>query len=89
MASLALEVTLDHDITESKSGLTVSEIETELSSSSTSSQAPDHANASISEDDWVYPHPTDFKLKETPIDEVRELKVCVIGAGVSGRGSGP
>jgi hypothetical protein len=27
------------------------------------------------DDDWVYPHPTDFKIQEKPIDEVRRLKV--------------
>jgi hypothetical protein len=26
-------------------------------------------------DDWVYPFPTDFKIQEKPIDEVRSLKV--------------
>ena len=35
-------------------------------------------------EDWVYPHPTDFKLTEAPIDEVRELKVAVIGSGLTG-----
>ena len=39
---------------------------------------------STEEDDWVYPHPTDFKLTEAPIDEIRELKVAVIGAGITG-----
>ena len=29
------------------------------------------------EDEWVYPHPTDFKLTDAPIDKVRELKVAV------------
>lgn len=28
------------------------------------------------DDDWVYPYPTDFKIQEKPIDEVRQLKVC-------------
>ena len=27
------------------------------------------------DDDWVYPFPTDFKIQEKPIDEVRQLKV--------------
>ena len=36
------------------------------------------------QDEWIYPHPTEFKLTEKPIDEVRELKVAVIGAGISG-----
>lgn len=26
--------------------------------------------------DWVYPHPTDFRISEHPIDEVKPLKVC-------------
>jgi hypothetical protein len=25
--------------------------------------------------DWQYPYPTDFKIHEHPIDEIRELKV--------------
>jgi hypothetical protein len=29
----------------------------------------------ISEDDWVYPFPTDFELSEHAIDEQRHLKV--------------
>ncbi|KAK5701642.1 hypothetical protein LTR97_004460 [Elasticomyces elasticus] len=33
---------------------------------------------------WIYPHPTDFTISEHPIDEVRELKVAVIGGGLSG-----
>jgi hypothetical protein len=28
------------------------------------------------DDDWVYPFPTDFKIQEKPIDEVRQLKVA-------------
>jgi hypothetical protein len=36
------------------------------------------------QDEWIYPHPTDFKLTEKPIDEIRELNVAVIGAGISG-----
>lgn len=31
---------------------------------------------STNNDEWVYPHPTDFKISEHPIDEVRSLKVC-------------
>ena len=31
-----------------------------------------------SDDDWVYPFPTDFKIQEHPIDEIRPLKVCLI-----------
>ena len=29
----------------------------------------------LDEDDWVYPFPTDFKIKEKAIDEIRPLKV--------------
>lgn len=29
----------------------------------------------VSEEDWVYPYPTDFVLGDHPIDDVRELKV--------------
>jgi hypothetical protein len=32
-----------------------------------------------SDDDWVYPFPTDFKIQEHPIDEIRPLKVGVVG----------
>lgn len=38
----------------------------------------------LEEEEWIYPHPTDFKLTDAPIDEVREVKVAVIGAGVTG-----
>jgi hypothetical protein len=38
----------------------------------------------LEEEEWVYPHPTDFTLTEAPIDEPRELKVAVIGAGITG-----
>lgn len=31
------------------------------------------------DDDWVYPYPTDFKIQERPIDEVRSLKVSITG----------
>ena len=27
------------------------------------------------DDDWAYPFPTDFKIQEKPIDEIRQLKV--------------
>ncbi|KAF2765584.1 FAD/NAD(P)-binding domain-containing protein [Teratosphaeria nubilosa] len=42
------------------------------------------ANAGAAKEDWVYPHPTDFKLSEHPVDEIRPLRVAVIGAGLSG-----
>lgn len=32
----------------------------------------------------TYPYPTDFKIRERPIDYHRELKVAVIGGGLSG-----
>jgi hypothetical protein len=32
-----------------------------------------------SDDDWVYPFPTDFKIQEHPIDEIRPLKVGIVG----------
>ncbi|KAK5126219.1 hypothetical protein LTR08_004772 [Meristemomyces frigidus] len=49
----------------------------------------DSASASPSggatlEDEVCYPHPTDFVLSEHPIDEIRELKVAIIGGGLSG-----
>lgn len=33
-------------------------------------------NKGVSEEDWVYPYPTDFVLGEHPIDDIRELRVC-------------
>jgi hypothetical protein len=27
------------------------------------------------DDDWVYPYPTDFKIQEKSIDDIRQLKV--------------
>lgn len=35
-----------------------------------------HAESLKNDDDWVYPFPTDFKIQEKPIDEVRQLKVA-------------
>jgi hypothetical protein len=32
-------------------------------------------NKDVSEEDWVYPYPTDFVLGDHPIDDIRELKV--------------
>jgi hypothetical protein len=46
-------------------------------------EPPVHEKASKKEE-WIYPHPTSFKLGEHPIDEVRPLRVAVIGAGLSG-----
>lgn len=31
--------------------------------------------ADVQDEDWDYPFPTDFKISEHPIDEVRPLKV--------------
>ncbi|THX19357.1 FAD/NAD(P)-binding domain-containing protein [Aureobasidium pullulans] len=49
-----------------------------------STKNTDPAGRHVSEDDWVYPYPTDFKLSEHPIDDIRKLKVAVIGAGLAG-----
>jgi len=38
-------------------------------------KAPPLIELDTSQDDWVYPYPTDFKIHEHPIDEIRELKV--------------
>ena len=35
-----------------------------------------------------YPHPTSFKIGEHPIDNYRELRVAVVGAGLSGISAG-
>jgi len=40
-----------------------------------STKNTDPAGRHVSEDDWVYPYPTDFKLSEHPIDDIRKLKV--------------
>lgn len=56
----------------------------ESSSSTASDNTWDSNTTPSSHDEWVYSHATDFKLSEQPIDEVRELKVAVIGAGISG-----
>jgi len=34
------------------------------------------AESLTNDDDWVYPFPTDFKIQEKPIDEIRPLKVA-------------
>ena len=63
--------------------MTGNSIEIESDSSNTWDSNTSNTTPS-SQEEWVYPHPTDFKLTEKPIDEVRELKVAVIGAGISG-----
>ncbi|KAF2211349.1 hypothetical protein CERZMDRAFT_85517 [Cercospora zeae-maydis SCOH1-5] len=40
--------------------------------------------ASELKSDWTYPWPTDFKISEHPVDELRKLKVAVVGAGLAG-----
>lgn len=82
MASIALEATLDPDPIPSNSEISVAEFEKYQSSSSLASS--ENLVTTAVEDDWVYPHPTDFTLTERPIDAVRELKVAVIGAGLTG-----
>lgn len=79
MASLELDDTLAilPEDAGTKKHVTVTEVENDSTSSST-------PTTDIQDDDWVYPWPTDFKLTEKPIDEIRELKVAVIGAGLSG-----
>lgn len=79
MASLELDDTLA--IPPADAGTKKDVYVTEIENDSTNSSSP------IAEDqdsDWIYPHPTDFKLTEAPIDEIRELKVAVIGAGLTG-----
>jgi hypothetical protein len=82
MASIALEATLEPLPARSKGAVNVEEIEKERSTSSTSST--DNLESRTVEDEWVYPHPTTFKLTEETIDAVKELSVAVIGAGLSG-----
>lgn len=36
-----------------------------------------------SDDDWVYPWPTNFEIQEKPIDEVRSLKVSILSTKLS------
>ena len=77
MSSVQLEEPLAHASVEN--GIPSIDIESDSNWSSTTSNT-----VLTEEEDWVYPHPTDFKLTEAPIDEVRELKVAVIGAGITG-----
>lgn len=37
------------------------------------------AEEGVQDEDWDYPFPTDFKISEHPIDEVRPLKVGLAG----------
>lgn len=85
MASLALKATLDPTPVPSKDAMNIVEMVKQGNGSSISS-TENNTPAQVEEpqDDWYYPHPTTFKLSEVPIDKVRELKVAVIGAGLSG-----
>lgn len=57
---------------------------TEISHKTLTEKSPTLIEVDASQDDWVYPYPTDFKIHEHPLDEIRELKVAVIGAGLAG-----
>ena len=59
------------DPTDLKEPTVVIEAADSSASSSTDKKGP-------STEDWVYPHPTDFKISEHPIDEVRKLRVWTI-----------
>lgn len=56
----------------------------EISHKTLTEKSPTLIELDTSQDDWVYPYPTDFKIHEHPLDEIRELKVAVIGAGLAG-----
>lgn len=56
----------------------------EISHKTLTDKSPTLIEVDSSQDDWVYPYPTDFKIHEHPLDEIRELKVAVIGAGLAG-----
>nr|OQO22108.1 hypothetical protein B0A51_12557 [Rachicladosporium sp. CCFEE 5018] len=56
----------------------------EASTSSSSSGDTIDTNTSADDNEWSYPHPTDYKLTEAPIDQIRKLRVAVIGAGLTG-----
>lgn len=48
---------------------------TEISQKTLIEKSPTLIELDTSQEDWVYPHPTDFKIHEHPLDEIRELKV--------------
>lgn len=79
MASLELDNTLA--IPPTDSGTKEDVIITEIENGSASSTSP---SIDDQDSDWFYPHPTDFKLSEVPIDEIRGLKVAIVGAGLTG-----
>lgn len=80
MASLELDdsLAIPPNDAGTKKDVLITAIEKDSANSSTLNSTDD------SESDFYYPHPTDFKLTEKPIDEIRELKVAIIGAGLSG-----
>ena len=74
MAAQELEAFLPPlEVTSREDAVFVNDIENDSSTSS----LPTSTDATTEDDEWVYPHPTDFKLSEKPIDEVRELNVAV------------
>ena len=50
-------------------GIVIEAVEAESSEASSSDEKQ------VKDDEWTYPHPTDFKISEHNIDEIRELKV--------------
>ena len=77
MASLELQEVRDPHVADG-TPLLEAALVTEVERDTLSSSSPTFTDE---DEDWVYPHPTDFRLTEAPIDEVRELKVAVIGVG--------
>jgi hypothetical protein len=57
---------------------------TEISHKNLVEKSPTLIELDTSQEEWTYPYPTSFKIHEHPLDEVRELKVAVIGAGLAG-----
>jgi hypothetical protein len=57
---------------------------TEISHKDLVEKSPTLIELDTSQEEWTYPYPTSFKIHEHPLDEVRELKVAVIGAGLAG-----
>jgi hypothetical protein len=57
---------------------------TKISHKTLTEKSPTLIELDTSQDSWTYPYPTDFKIHEHPLDDIRELKVAVIGAGLAG-----
>ncbi|CAD0082227.1 unnamed protein product [Aureobasidium vineae] len=49
--------------------------DTEVGHKTLNGKSPTLIELDTSQEDWVYPYPTDFKIHEHPLDEIRELKV--------------